>query len=114
LAALALVWVTGRLARRTGGPEAEPVAILVLGTCLGLLRYARVDLMDVPLALALAVGLSACWQVAEGASRRLLPLSRLAAGGAAPLTRPVGAPPPVASAPADPARRPGLGCPPPP
>jgi len=70
LAALALVWVTGRLARRVAGPEAEPVAILVLGTCLGLLRYSRVDLMDVPLALALAVGIAACWRVSEGDSRR--------------------------------------------
>ncbi|HET9156155.1 MAG TPA: glycosyltransferase family 39 protein, partial [Myxococcaceae bacterium] len=50
LAALVLAWVTGRLARRAAGPGAEPVAVLVLGTCLGLLRYARVDLMDVPLA----------------------------------------------------------------
>ena len=72
LAALALVWVTGRLARRTSGSSAEPVAILVLGTCLGLLRYARVDLMDVPLALAIAVGLWACWRVADGAPMSLL------------------------------------------
>ena len=90
LAALALVWVTGRLARRSGGPEAEPVAILVLGTCLGLLRYARVDLMDVPLALALAVGLSACWQVAEGGPMRLLLVTGVAAGAATLLKGPVG------------------------
>jgi 4-amino-4-deoxy-L-arabinose transferase-like glycosyltransferase len=56
------------------------VAILVLGTCLGMLRYARVDLMDVPLALAVAVGLWACWRVAEGRSMRLLLVAGAAAG----------------------------------
>ncbi len=92
LAALALVWVTGRLARRELGPRAEPVAILLLGTCLGLLRYARVDLMDVPLALALAVGLGALWRVAGGDSPALaLALLAGVAGGAAALLKgPVG------------------------
>ena len=90
LAALALVWVTGRLARRAAGPEVEPVAILVLGTCLGLLRYGRVDLMDVPLALALAVGIAVCWRVAEGDSRRLLLVAGVAAGAATLLKGPVG------------------------
>jgi len=90
LAALALAWVTGRLARRAAGPVAEPVAILVLGTCLGLLRYARVDLMDVPLALAVAVGLWACWRVAEGGPMRLLLVAGVAAGGATLLKGPVG------------------------
>jgi|SoiMethySBSTD1v2_1073268.scaffolds.fasta_scaffold169656_2 4-amino-4-deoxy-L-arabinose transferase-like glycosyltransferase len=90
LAALALAWVTGRLARRVCGPAAEPVAILVLGTCLGMLRYARVDLMDVPLALAVAVGLWACWRVAEGASMRLLLVAGAAAGAATLLKGPVG------------------------
>ncbi len=90
LAALALVWVTGRLARRTSGPAAEPVAMLVLATSLGLLRYARVDLMDVPLALAIAVGLWACWRVAEGAPRSLLLVTGLAAGAATLLKGPVG------------------------
>ena len=90
LAALVLVFVTGRLARRTSGPSAEPVAILVLGTCLGLLRYARVDLMDVPLALAIAVGLWACWRVADGAPMSLLLVTGLAAGAATLLKGPVG------------------------
>jgi 4-amino-4-deoxy-L-arabinose transferase-like glycosyltransferase len=90
LAALALAWVTGRLARRVRGPEAEPVAILLLGTCLGLLRYARVDLMDVPLALAVAVALWACWVVAEGGPMRLLLLAGMAAGAATLLKGPVG------------------------
>ena len=90
LAALALAWLTGRLARRAGGPGAEAVAILVLGTSLGLLRYARVDLMDVPLALAIAVGLWACWRVAEGAPMRLLLVAGVAAGSATLLKGPVG------------------------
>jgi 4-amino-4-deoxy-L-arabinose transferase-like glycosyltransferase len=90
LAALALVWVTGRLARRASGAATEPVAILVLGTCLGLLRYARVDLMDVPLALAIAVGLWACWTVADGGPRWLLLVTGAAAGAATLLKGPVG------------------------
>jgi len=90
LAALALAWVTGRLARRAAGPAAEPVAILVLGTCLGLLRYARVDLMDVPLALSIALALWACWTVAEGGPMWLLLLAGVAAGASALLKGPVG------------------------
>ena len=90
LAALALAWVTGRLARRELGEAAEPVAILLLGTCLGLLRYARVDLMDVPLSLALAIGSWALWRVAEGESPRLLLVSGVAAAGAMLLKGPVG------------------------
>jgi 4-amino-4-deoxy-L-arabinose transferase-like glycosyltransferase len=90
LAALALVWVTGRLARRELGPRAEPLAILLLGTCLGLLRYARVDLMDVPLALAVAVGLGALWRVAGGDSPALALVAGVAGGAAALLKGPVG------------------------
>jgi len=90
LAALALAWVTGRLARRVAGEAAEPVAILVVGTCLGVLRYARVDLMDVPLALALAVGLWTLWRAAEGGSPRLLLLTGVAAAAATLLKGPVG------------------------
>ncbi len=90
LAALALAWVTGRLTRREVGEAAEPVAILLVGTCLGLLRYARVDLMDVPLALALAVGSWTLWRVADGESPRLLLVTGVAAAGAALLKGPVG------------------------
>ncbi len=90
LAALALAWVTGRLARREVGPAAEPVAILLLGTCLGLLRYARVDLMDVPLALAIAVGLGAIWRVASGGPPALALIAGVGAAAAALLKGPVG------------------------
>lgn len=90
LAALALAWVTGRLARRELGAGSEPVAILLVGTCLGLLRYARVDLMDVPLALAVAVALWALWRVAAGESPALALVAGVAAGAAALLKGPVG------------------------
>ncbi|HZX43599.1 MAG TPA: glycosyltransferase family 39 protein [Myxococcaceae bacterium] len=90
LAALALAWLAGRLARREVGDSAEPVAILVVGTCLGLLRYARVDLMDVPLALAIAIGLWALWRVAEGEAPRLLLVTGVAGAAAMLLKGPVG------------------------
>jgi len=90
LAALALAWMAGLLARREVGPGAGPIAILLMGTCLGLLRYARVDLMDVPLALAIAVGLWALWRVAAGESPALALAAGVAAAAAALLKGPVG------------------------
>ncbi len=90
LAALALAWMAGLLARREVGPGAGPIAILLVGTCLGLLRYARVDLMDVPLALAIAVGLWALWRVAAGESPALALAAGVAAAAAALLKGPVG------------------------
>jgi 4-amino-4-deoxy-L-arabinose transferase-like glycosyltransferase len=91
LAALLLAWVTGRMARREVGPAAQPVAILLVGTCLGLLRYARVDLMDVPLALALAVALWALWRMATGGSAALTLVAGVACAAAMLLKGPVGA-----------------------
>jgi 4-amino-4-deoxy-L-arabinose transferase-like glycosyltransferase len=90
LAALALAWLTGRIARHELGPGAEPVAILLLGTCLGMLRYARVDLMDVPLALAVAAALWTLWRVAQGAPPALTLVAGVPAAAAALLKGPVG------------------------
>jgi 4-amino-4-deoxy-L-arabinose transferase-like glycosyltransferase len=80
LAALALAWVAGRLARSVAGAGAEPLAILFTGTALGLLRYGRLAMMDVPLALALAAGLWMAWRVAR---ERFHPSWLLGAGVAA-------------------------------
>ena len=90
LAALGLAWLTGRMARREVGPGAEPLSILLLGTCLGLLRYGRVDLMDVPLALAIAAGIWPLWRVAQGGPAPLAPAAGVAAAAAALLKGPVG------------------------
>ena len=91
LAALLLAWVTGRLARRELGPAAEPVAILLIGTCLGLLRYARVDLMDVPLALAIAVALGALWRASTGGPPTVTLVAGVGCAAAMLLKGPVGA-----------------------
>jgi 4-amino-4-deoxy-L-arabinose transferase-like glycosyltransferase len=90
LCALLLALVAGRLARRFGGEPAFARGVLLVGTCLGLLRYGRLTMMDVPLALALALGAEAAWAAAEeGRPRRLLGVG-LAAGFSALLKGPVG------------------------
>jgi 4-amino-4-deoxy-L-arabinose transferase-like glycosyltransferase len=90
LCALALALVAGRLARRFGGEGAFTRGVLLVGTCLGVLRYGRLAMMDVPLALTLALGVEAAWAAAEeGRPRRLLGVG-LAAGLSALLKGPVG------------------------
>ena len=90
LAAVALAWMAGQLARSIVGERAAPLAILMTGTSLGLLRYGRLDMMDVPLALAIAVGLWTAWTVAGGAPTRRLMLIGVAGAAAALLKGPVG------------------------
>jgi 4-amino-4-deoxy-L-arabinose transferase-like glycosyltransferase len=90
LCALLLSLVAGRLARRFGGEEAFVRGVLVVGTCVGLLRYGRLLMMDVPLALAIALGVEAAFlAAAEGRPRRFLVVG-LAAGVSALLKGPVG------------------------
>jgi 4-amino-4-deoxy-L-arabinose transferase-like glycosyltransferase len=90
LAAVGLAWMAGRLARSIVREDAGPLAILMTGTSLGVLRYGRLDMMDVPLALAIAVGLWTAWTVAEGAPPRRLMLVGVAGAAAALLKGPVG------------------------
>jgi 4-amino-4-deoxy-L-arabinose transferase-like glycosyltransferase len=90
LAAVGLAWMAGRLARSIVGEESAPLAILMTGTSLGVLRYGRLDMMDVPLALAIAVGLWTAWTVADGAQPRRLMLVGVAGAAAALLKGPVG------------------------
>jgi 4-amino-4-deoxy-L-arabinose transferase-like glycosyltransferase len=90
LCALFLALVAGRLARRFGGAPAFSRGVLLVGTCLGVLRYGRLTMMDVPLALAVALGAEAAWAaVDEGRPRRFLGVG-LAAGLSALLKGPVG------------------------
>jgi 4-amino-4-deoxy-L-arabinose transferase-like glycosyltransferase len=90
LCALLLALAAGRLAARFGGEPAFARGVLLVGTSLGLLRYGRLTMMDVPLALALALGAEAAWVAAdEGRPRRLLGVG-LAAGLSALLKGPVG------------------------
>jgi 4-amino-4-deoxy-L-arabinose transferase-like glycosyltransferase len=90
LAALGLAWMAGQLARSIVGERAAPLAVLMTGTSLGLLRYGRLDMMDVPLALAIAVGLWTAWTVAGGAPTPRLRLVGVAGAAAALLKGPVG------------------------
>ena len=89
--ALLLALAAGRLARRFGQREAAWArGVLLLGTSLGVLRYGRLAMMDVPLGLALALGVEAAWVAAEGRRPRLLLAVGLAAGLSALLKGPVG------------------------
>ena len=63
LCALLLALGAGRLAARFGGEPAFARGVLLVGTSLGLLRYGRLTMMDVPLALALALAAEAAWVV---------------------------------------------------
>ncbi len=88
--ALLLALVAGRLARRFAGEAGWARAVLLVGTSVGLLRYGRLEMMDVPLALALALGAEAAWVAAEERRPRLLLSVGLAAGLSALLKGPVG------------------------
>ncbi len=88
--AFLLALLAGRLARRFGGEAAWARAVLLLGTCVGILRYGRLAMMDVPLALALALGVEAAWVAAEERRPRLFLAVGLAAGLSALLKGPVG------------------------
>jgi 4-amino-4-deoxy-L-arabinose transferase-like glycosyltransferase len=90
LCALLLALVAGRLARRFGGEPAWARGVLLVGTSLGVLRYGRLTMMDVPLALALALGVEAAWRAAEERRPRLFLAVGLAAGLSALLKGPVG------------------------
>jgi 4-amino-4-deoxy-L-arabinose transferase-like glycosyltransferase len=90
LSALLLALTAGRLARRFGGEQAWARAVLLVGTSLGVLRYGRLTMMDVPLALTLALGVEAAWVAAEQRRPRLFLAVGLAAGFSALLKGPVG------------------------
>jgi 4-amino-4-deoxy-L-arabinose transferase-like glycosyltransferase len=90
LCALLLALAAGRLARRFGGEPAFVRGVLLVGTSLGVLRYGRLTMMDVPLALALALGVEAAWAAAEEVRPRRLLWVGVAAGLAALLKGPVG------------------------
>jgi len=88
--ALLLALVAGRLARRFGGEAAFARGVLLVGTCLGVLRYGRLTMMDVPLALALAVAVDLGWTAVETRRPEYLLGVGAAAGLSALLKGPVG------------------------
>ncbi|HMK72999.1 MAG TPA: glycosyltransferase family 39 protein, partial [Myxococcaceae bacterium] len=90
LSALLLALTAGRLARRWGGQAAAVRGLLLCGTCLGVLRYGRLFMMDIPLALTVALGIEAALAAVEEERPWLLLGSGLAAGAAALLKGPVG------------------------
>jgi 4-amino-4-deoxy-L-arabinose transferase-like glycosyltransferase len=91
LAFVALCLVVGALARRMYGERAELAAALLTATAFGWVRYARLAMMDAPMALGLAIAAYGTWRAAEEGRRRWL----LAAGAGAAmdflLKGPVGA-----------------------
>lgn len=90
LCAFLLALCAGRLAWRSGGESAFVRAVLLVGTSLGLLRYGRLTMMDVPLALALALGVEAACAAMEERRPKLLLRVGVAAGLSALLKGPVG------------------------
>ncbi len=90
LCALLLTLLAGRVARRFGGEAAWVRGVLLVGTSLGLLRYGRLAMMDVPLALALGLGVEAAWVACTERRPRLFLAVGLAAGCSALLKGPVG------------------------
>jgi 4-amino-4-deoxy-L-arabinose transferase-like glycosyltransferase len=90
LCAFLLALSAGRLARRFGGEPAFARAVLLVGTSLGVLRYGRLTMMDVPLALGVALGVEAAWVAADETRPRLLLGVGVAAGLSALLKGPVG------------------------
>jgi 4-amino-4-deoxy-L-arabinose transferase-like glycosyltransferase len=90
LSALLLALVASRLGRRFAGEGGAVRALLLVGTCLGVLRYGRLFMMDMPLALAVAVGVEQAWAAATEERPWALVATGLAAGVAALLKGPVG------------------------
>jgi 4-amino-4-deoxy-L-arabinose transferase-like glycosyltransferase len=90
ISALLLALVAWRLGRRFAGERGAVRALLLVGTCLGVLRYGRLLMMDIPLALAVAVGVEQAWAAATEERPWALIWTGLAAGVAALLKGPVG------------------------
>ncbi|MBX7116105.1 MAG: glycosyltransferase family 39 protein [Myxococcaceae bacterium] len=90
LCAVALAYLAGLWAGRFHGEAAAQRAILYVGTSLGLLRFGHLAMMDVPLALCLALAVEATWRAVERDSRWLL-LAGLATGGGILLKGPIAA-----------------------
>jgi len=90
ICALLLALVAGRLARRFGGEPAFARGVLLVGTSLGVLRYGRLTMMDVPLALAVALAVDVVWTAVERRRPALLLQMGLAAGLSGLLKGPVG------------------------
>ncbi|MHB8878666.1 MAG: ArnT family glycosyltransferase [Myxococcaceae bacterium] len=94
LSALALALLVGALARRMAGQgagQAEALAALLCLTSLGLMRFGRIGIMDVPLTLALALAAYGVWRGVEEKAPRALLWCGLGAGMAVMLKGPVGA-----------------------
>ena len=91
LAFVALCLVVAALARRMYGERAELAAALLTATAFGWIRYARLAMMDAPMALGLAIAAYGTWRASEEGRPRWL----LAVGAAAAmdflLKGPVGA-----------------------
>ncbi|HET8734247.1 MAG TPA: glycosyltransferase family 39 protein, partial [Anaeromyxobacteraceae bacterium] len=65
LAFLAVVGVVLALGRRMYGEEKALLAALLTATAFGCVKYARLAMMDAPMALGLAIAAYATWRAAE-------------------------------------------------
>lgn len=90
LAALGLALLVGALARRIYGPGSGLLAALFTGSFLGVIRFGRLAMMDVPLALAIALASYGAWLAAEEKKPRALLLCGVGAAAAMLLKGPVG------------------------
>ncbi|HTP27124.1 MAG TPA: glycosyltransferase family 39 protein [Anaeromyxobacteraceae bacterium] len=91
LCAIALALLTGALARRMYGEQAEASTALVLATTFGWLKFGRIAMMDAPMALAFAGAAYGLWRASEEDHPAQLLWTGLAAGSACLLKGPVGA-----------------------
>jgi 4-amino-4-deoxy-L-arabinose transferase-like glycosyltransferase len=91
LCALALVVLTGALARRLHGPDSEVPAALLVATMFGLAKFGRMAMMDVPMALCFAAAAHGAWRAAEEDHPPSLLWAGVGAGASFMLKGPVGA-----------------------
>jgi 4-amino-4-deoxy-L-arabinose transferase-like glycosyltransferase len=91
LCAIALVVLTGALARRLHGPDSEVPAALLVATMFGLAKFGRMAMMDVPMALAFAAAAYGAWRAAEEDHPPSLLWAGVGAGTSFMLKGPVGA-----------------------
>lgn len=91
LSAIALALATGALARRMNGARAAPLATLLVATAFGVVKFGRLAMMDIPMALAFTAAAYGAWRACEEDRPRQLLWVGVGAGTSFMLKGPVGA-----------------------